>query len=183
MSKFILSIMSRDRVGIVADVAGAIKALQGNLEDMTQTVLRGYFTMILLAEFPDDLDQAAVRDGLARNSALAGLAIDLAPFTDSAAAQPQATPSDDSLYVLTSSGPDRPGIVSTIAELLRAKDINIVDLNTTVHQGAYNVMLLVSIPAGTDVAKLKRSIQVTMGDLGLKAELRHQALFRKTNDI
>ena len=53
MPKFILSIMSQDRVGIVADVAGAIKALRGNLEDMTQTVLRGYFTMILLAEFPD----------------------------------------------------------------------------------------------------------------------------------
>lgn len=182
MSKFILSIMSRDRVGIVADVAGAIKTLRGNLEDMTQTVLRGYFTMILLAEFPDALDQDAIRQGLARNSALAGLAIDLTPFAEDTP-QHQAAPSDDSLYVLTSSGPDRPGIVSTIAELLRAKDINIVDLNTTVHQGAYNVMLLVSIPAGTDVAKLKRSIQVTMGDLGLKAELRHQALFRKTNDI
>ena len=40
--QFVISIMARDRVGIVADVATAIKNLEGNLGDLSQTVLSGY---------------------------------------------------------------------------------------------------------------------------------------------
>ena len=52
MSKpYMISVMSHDRVGIIADVTGAIKSLHGNLEDLSQTVMKGYFTMLLLATF------------------------------------------------------------------------------------------------------------------------------------
>jgi glycine cleavage system transcriptional repressor len=47
----IISVMSKDRPGIIADVTGAIYELQGDLADLNQSVLCGYLTMILIATF------------------------------------------------------------------------------------------------------------------------------------
>ena len=60
--------MSRDRVGIVAEVSGAIAALQGDIADMRQSVLRGYFTMILLARFPGQVSPEGIGAGIAATS-------------------------------------------------------------------------------------------------------------------
>ena len=178
---FVISIMAQDRVGIVADVTTAIRNLGGNLADMSQTVLRGHFTMILIASFPEDL----TRDGLrAALEAVAGKT----PF-EVGLHEPQgelpgeATAIADNQYVLTATGPDRIGLVSAVAEYLRQKGINIVDLSTCVESGTYTMILLLDLPQGTDVARLKRSLQIAMEDVALSVELRHHALFRSTNEI
>ena len=181
MSQFVINVMSQDRTGIVADVTRAIKNLDGNLEDMTQTVLRGYFTMILIASFPESVDEPSLKASLASSTELKGLEISVAPFVHTSS-EIQA-PNEDTMYILTSSGPDRTGLVCAVAEALRQKNINIVDLNTRSHEGNYNMMFLISIPEGMDIGKLKRSLRVTSEVLGLNLELRHQALFRKTNEI
>ena len=58
--------MSRDRVGIVRDVSAAVRDLHGDIADLSQTVLRGYFTMILLVTFPGDVDETQIVDALGR---------------------------------------------------------------------------------------------------------------------
>jgi len=49
--QMIISVMSKDRPGIIADVTGAIFELDGDLADLNQSVLCGYLTMILIATF------------------------------------------------------------------------------------------------------------------------------------
>ncbi len=61
----VISVMSRDRVGIVADVAARIAGLGGDLADLSQTTLRGFFTLIVIASFPDGVDLETVRGELA----------------------------------------------------------------------------------------------------------------------
>ena len=91
--------------------------------------------------------------------------------------------SSDDLYVITASGPDRVGLVAELTEYLRLKDINIIDLATRSEQSTYIMMLLVKLPDGTDVAKLKKGLQIAMEEFGLSVEIRHQAIFSKTNEI
>ena len=179
---YVISVMFKDRVGIIADVTSAIKKIGGNLEDLSQTVMRGYFTMILFAAFPEGTDVKHIQEAFHAVKGLENFELGIVPFEqdDEAIA---AESEDQDLYVLTASGPDAPGLVATIAEYLRQKAINIVDLTTKVSQGQYLMMFLVKLPAKTDVGKLKRSLQIATADLGLKTELRHQALFKKTNEI
>lgn len=56
----IISVLSKDRPGIIADITGTIYQLNGDLADLNQSVLFGYLTMILIATFdgqvtPDDI--------------------------------------------------------------------------------------------------------------------------------
>ncbi|NLG15570.1 MAG: hypothetical protein GX561_15375 [Lentisphaerae bacterium] len=174
--------MHKDRVGIIADVTSAIKQLGGNLEDMSQTVMRGYFTMLLLAAFPDGTDEATLRSALSAVKDLADFEIGIVPFEPDANNGVKADDSEDR-YVLTASGPDAPGLVAAIAEYLRQKGINIIDLTTQANQGRYIMMFLVQLQPQTDVGKLKHSLRIAMSDLGIQTELRHQALFKMTNEI
>ena len=178
---YVISVMARDRIGIIADVTTAIKGLDGNLADMSQTVLRGYFTMILIASFPDPVGAAAIRAALQAAAGESSFEIGIAvPEGELPGESPDA---QERQYVLTAVGPDRIGLVAAVSGYLREKDINIADLSTTVDNGIYTMMLLVELPVGADVARLKRGLQVAMEDVALSVELRHHAIFRMTNEI
>ncbi len=180
---YVISVMSQDRVGIIADVTHAIKKLHGNLEDMSQTVMRGYFTMILLARFPDGTSAESLHNALLQVKGLSNFHIGIQEFVGDDA-NPPTTPSDERIYVLTASGPDNPGLVAAVSECLREKDINIVDMTTKVDTiGNYTMMFVVVLPEHSDIGKLKRSLQIALEPKKLTVGLRHQAIFRKTNEI
>ncbi|MDD4097766.1 MAG: hypothetical protein PHC30_03255 [Lentisphaeria bacterium] len=179
---YIISVMSHDRVGIIADVTAAIKTLHGNLEDLSQTVLRGYFSMILLARFPDGTTEDQLRQALHAVKDLAAFEIGIEPFDENRPPAPPANAADNT-YVLTASGPDNIGLVAALAEYLRQKNINIVDLATRRENDDYIMMFLVSLPPALDVAKLQHSLKIAMEAIGLEVGLRHRALFRHANEI
>ncbi len=178
--RYIISVMSRDRVGIVADVSSALKNLGGNLEDLSQSVMRGYFTMILLVSFPEERSPEEILQSIHAVKGMSEFQLGLVPYEETHAPVKY---DKDSLYILTASGPDRAGLVASLTTYLREKDINILDLTTKFDQGIYIMMFQLHLPEGTDVAKLKRSLQIAMESEGLKVELRNEAIFQKTNEI
>ena len=48
--KAIVSVFSKDRVGIIADVTNLIASMNINILDLSQTVMDGIFTMIMLVD-------------------------------------------------------------------------------------------------------------------------------------
>ena len=48
--KAILSVIGKDRVGIIARVSGYLQGIGVNIEDISQTILQDYFAMIMLAD-------------------------------------------------------------------------------------------------------------------------------------
>ena len=50
--EYIVTVMAHDRPGIVAGIGRAIYEMGGNVEELRQTVVRGYFTIIVCATFP-----------------------------------------------------------------------------------------------------------------------------------
>ena len=60
--------MAKDRPGIVAEVTEGIGSLGGNLADLRESVLCGYFTMILNAGFPQEVSVEQVEKILAEKT-------------------------------------------------------------------------------------------------------------------
>ncbi|MDD1762980.1 MAG: ACT domain-containing protein, partial [Methanothrix sp.] len=50
---YVVSVVARDRVGIIADVSQTLYDLGANLEALSQTVVWEWFTMIICAAFPE----------------------------------------------------------------------------------------------------------------------------------
>lgn len=68
-NRIIVTVIGVDTVGIIAQVAGVLAAANANIVDISQTTLREFFTMIMMA----DLEKATVPfDELKRRLAAKG---------------------------------------------------------------------------------------------------------------
>ena len=52
--KAIVSVLGKDKKGIIARVSGALYDMDVNVEDLSQTILQDYFTMIMAVEMGDN---------------------------------------------------------------------------------------------------------------------------------
>ncbi len=48
--KAVVTVVGKDRVGIIADVCVALASYNVNILDISQTVMQGYFTMMMAVE-------------------------------------------------------------------------------------------------------------------------------------
>ena len=51
--KAIVTVLGRDRVGIIASVCALLSEYNINILDISQTLMQGYFTMIMLVDLAD----------------------------------------------------------------------------------------------------------------------------------
>lgn len=61
----IVTVIGTDKVGIIAQVTTALADLDVNILDVSQTIMQGAFTMMLLAKIPDNGNFYTVKSQLA----------------------------------------------------------------------------------------------------------------------
>ena len=57
--KAIVTTVGQDQVGIIAGVSHYLSTAQINILDVSQTIMSGYFTMMMMVEVPADLTKLA----------------------------------------------------------------------------------------------------------------------------
>ena len=179
----VISIMSRDRVGIVSDVANRISALHGDIADLSQTVLGGYFTMILLATFPADVTIEVVKAQLTAINAVGALPLEIAVLSadTNRAVEPAVAP--ENIYILTASGADRIGFVATVASFCAKNSINILDLATSVSDGQYSMVLQVDLSRCASLTTMQRELKQFAHQHDIKLVLQHNDIFQAIHEI
>lgn len=176
MYQYMISILSRDNVGIVSDVAQAIGALNGDIADLRESVLRGYFTMILLVEFEEAISAETIQAALQSDDRH----ISIQPVSD-LPDQTDAMP--DAQYVLTASGPDRIGFVATVTNFCTQQRINILDISTTRADGDYVMILELDLTQAASLVDIRYQLQRFAQQNGIRTVLQHQDIFKATNEI
>jgi glycine cleavage system transcriptional repressor len=159
-----VTVIGRDRPGIVAEVTAAVSDLGGNLEDSSMTLLRGHFAWMLVAEVSV---QAEVLAGRLAHLASDGLTVSVLPVEEEHHAGAEALP-----FVLSVHGADRPGIVAALTAVLAARGGNITDLSTRLGPGGlYLFVAEVSLPTGVDVPALGVELAQVGHSLGVGVSL------------
>jgi glycine cleavage system transcriptional repressor len=180
---FVISIISRDRIGIIYDVTRAISELEGNIADVRQSVLCGYFTMILLASFPPEVTQRSIERKLAEADSHSESAIEavVRKADESALAFGASIP--ENAYVLTATGQDRVGFLALMTSFCVRHNINILDLSTTTSEGAYVMILVIDLNHCASISDVRRDLQQFSHENGIKAVLQHYDIFRALHEI
>ncbi|HEX8498457.1 MAG TPA: ACT domain-containing protein [Actinomycetales bacterium] len=167
MALLAVTVLGRDRPGIVADATAALAGLGGNLEDSTMTLLRGHFAMLLLVQTP--AATAQVEQALASLGADGSLTVDVRAVPAAASDAPVASGAP---YVLSVHGADRPGIVGSLTGVVAAAGGNVVDLSTRLTEGLYVLLAEVHLGPGTDVDALLGELREAAEALGVDVSLR-----------
>jgi len=177
--RFVVSVMSRDRVGIVRDITRALTQWHGNVEQVSQTVVMNYFTFILIAAFPEAHTVAAVRELLQQAGAPGELEIGVKEFIADAPTSPAAD-----RFILTAIGGDKPGLVHHLATFCAGKGINITDLyGATTADNQFVVVSEVAVPRHLDLTQIQLDLEALGQTIGIAIHLQHENIFRATNEI
>jgi glycine cleavage system transcriptional repressor len=172
----VIAVMDRDRPGIVAEVTEGISALGGNLADLSQTVLCGYFTMILAAEFPRELTAKKIGQSLSKGSVSHVLVVDAASLIPE-------TERSEHIYVLSAVGRDRVGLVARVSRFCCDHGVNILDLTSHAEADLYTMMLQIDLSNIENVERFERELVAFGERTGLSLVLQHNDIFRATNEI
>ncbi len=180
MKEHIITVLVRDRVGIVAGVSRAIWELKGNVLEFSQTVVCGYFTVIVCAAFPKSTRAETIRAAVSATGAPDEM--DVTVRERAVATAPPTVPNAER-FVLTVLGKDQPGIICRICSCLAENGINISDLYGQARADQFQLILEVEMPPDQDPVKLKAELERIGSSFGLHAHFMHENLFVATNSV
>jgi glycine cleavage system transcriptional repressor len=178
-TEHIITVMARDRVGIVADVSRVVSGLGGNITDLSQTLLRGYFTLIISAEIPEAVTTDQVRDAVAQAGSPGEFGVEVSLYQPAVASGTQKA----ERFVLTTRGEDTPGIIARVTSYLQERSINIEDFYAHVVAGDLLMILHVAVPFDLNIGQIQRDIEQVGKEFGLIVHLQHENIFRVTNEV
>ncbi len=181
MKKIVVSVLGPDRPGIIATVAKVLYAQGCNLEDVSQTILQNEFMGIFIASMEDDDTQGNVLAAVQAEIAPLKLFVHVRPVVT----QPQQAASEP--FVITTVGPDRPGLVAGITDILARYMVNITNLRAVSKGGGaqrrYFTIYEVDIPPSTDYDVLRTALYDRASSLGLDINLQHREIFEQIHRV
>jgi glycine cleavage system transcriptional repressor len=183
MKKIIVSVFGHDRPGIIAAVSQVLFNSGCNLEDVSQSILQTEFAGMFIASCPVPATPGQLNDRLGEKLAPMGLSVLLREVEAAGVWDPP--PSEP--FVITTMGPDRPGLVAGITELLAQWGVNISNLKAVFRGGDNpheNTMIYeVDIPASVEQNFFREALQERGTELGLDVSLQHREIFEAINRI
>lgn len=176
--RYVLSVLVADRVGILSAITTAVTDLGANIEGISQTVVQGYFTVILVAAFRGAVTAEQVRQAIVARFREGEASVVVRPYEPGA----QAVAEGDR-YILTMFGKDRAGILKTVTTYLAEKRINVEDLYFLIEGELVTHVGEVAVPRLLDIKQVQDELRELMAPIGLTVCLQHENLFRATNEV
>ncbi len=170
---FAVTVISKDRPGIVADTAEVLLRLGCNVEDSSCTMLGGDFAMILTVSHPKPFPKSRLVDEFRHLHESAGLVAHIRSLSEE---EIKLSPPAGELCLISVYGADRPGIVYRVTRELADRRVSITDLNTrlvgTETEPLYVMMLEAYLPEGMSVEDAELLLAGLRGELNVEIGVR-----------
>ncbi len=179
--RIVLSVMSLDRPGIVADIAGAIYQLNGDLADLSQSVISGFFIMTVIAQFDSDISVKEIKEKIALIESDTSLEVLVKEVDSSEINQSLSLP--ENIYIVTGQGENRTGLVFSMGAFCKDHEINIIDYDTKLSDNIYSMILEIDLTNSESAEVIHEKLNNMAKELGLKVVMQHKSLFDTVNEI
>ena len=170
---YAVTVVGKDRPGIVAGTTGVLYRLGCNIEDSSSTMLGGEFSMILIVSHPKPFSKGRLLEEF--REVADELSLTIAARTLSPDEITYQAPEGE-LCMVSVYGADRPGIVYRVTREFAERKINITDLNTkligTKEQPVYVMMLEAALPEGITIDEMVAMLDEIKKELNVEISVR-----------
>ena len=178
--RYVISVLVADRVGILRDITSALTDMGANIDGISQTVVEGYFTVILTATAarpcsPEDI-QNAILANFPRNEAF----VVVRPHEAKVGVRP---PVSGPRYIATITGKDQRGILKAVTGYFAQKGINIEDWYVRFEGSSVTHIGEITVPERLDIKQVQDEFQQVLSRLGLVSSVQHENIFIAANEI
>jgi glycine cleavage system transcriptional repressor len=179
MPTYIVTVTAADRVGIVHSVTGTIFEHGGNILELSQTVLRDYFTIILAVEFSEPRNPRTLSAAIIANGAKFDLNVEV---IDAEVTRSDPVMVQGDRFILTILGADGPGNIRGISGCLAKLGVNIVDLHARGDGDRFSMVMEVFLPPDLEPGAVRDELDRFGRGLGLEAFVQHENIFLATTE-
>ncbi len=182
MKKIIISVLGKDRPGIIAAVTDVLFKQECNIENVSQTILQNEFSGIFIVSAQRTTKQLLM--DLELKLSPMGLHVYLKPLDNP---EESLAPAQSEPFVITTRGPDKKGLVARITKVLAAYNVNVTNLQAAFKGGSDpddNIMIYeVDIPMDIDQGSLRKDLREQAKELELDISLQHKKIFEAINRV
>lgn len=181
--QYIMTLMAVNRVGVLSALTTALDDLGGNLIELSQAVMRGFFTMIVAVEFPPDRDPDLILEHIRSVCGPFGVEIAIKDPDEEMMPEPPDDTLDADRYILSVTGPDQKGALRQITRRLAQEGVDIVDLHGIVDDARtrFSAFMELIAPAGVDVLSIVHELQASSMARNLLLTIQHRAILQATS--
>jgi glycine cleavage system regulatory protein len=169
MIELVLTLIGRDRAGVVASLADVVRFHDGNWKRSEMAEIAGTFAGVVVVEVGEDqVDELLTNLLVLRDQGL--------HVTAQQVEEPVVAPDADEVR-LRLTGDDRPGVVHEISTAISDAGISISRLGTVTdlpgEDGAkrFEITIQLAVPVGTDIDALLDSIMRAADTLGIALDV------------
>ncbi len=170
---FAVTVISKDRPGIVADISEVLYCLGCNLEDSSCTMLGGDFAIILIVSHEKPFTRSKLTDEFRAHFDRTGLHVHVRTLHDDEICPVK---EEGELCLVSVYGSDQPGIVYRVTRELADRQVNVTDLNTrligTKEEPVYVLMLEAILPKGMSVENAEQLLEKLKQELNVEIKVR-----------
>lgn len=176
---YLVSVITPDTVGLTRDIAKTVLDLRGNITEMRQMVVSGFFNFVFVTEHSIEVNEA-LREGL-MSVMPEGAVISIMPNPE---AIKQAFERSASRYVAIASGEDRPGMMYAISSFMAENEVNIEDWSTLFEGSRVIHLAYITFKNPSyDLKAIQAGFRAVMGECGFTSQICHEAIFRATSEL
>ena len=186
MKQALVTIVGRDRPGIVHQVSQVLAERGCHIVGLSQTTLLGQFAGVFSTKVPAELGLTELSSVLAESLEGASLSHWIAP----PAADKEAVAPDSEPYVITLRGPDRPEIIPEVTKTVASFDANIDNLRAVTisgdqAEGAPPLVLVleITVPVTVQQNVFRQALSLTAEELGIEISLQHRDIFEAVHRV
>jgi len=170
---FALSVVGKDRPGIVAGIAEVLFRLGCNIADSSCTMLAGEFAMILIVSHQKPFSKSRLTEELKTACDKLGMSFSVRTLHGDEAVRQE---TDAEICLISVYGADQPGIVYHVTRELAERNVNITDLTTkligTDEEPVYVMMLEAALPDGKTPEELEKLLEKLKKELNVEIGVR-----------
>ena len=190
MSKIAVSILGIDCPGVVYLVSGTLSALRCNIEEISQTILKGQFAAIFIAEKPDALTEDKVHSELVKAIDARDMSLSVIVRSLDEKAVYHGDPGEP--FVITVDGEDGLNVVASFTRIFAENKVNIENMKALMpdvpedqpesRRRALQVFEI-SLPLSIDRTALRRTLEDKARDMGLRVSMQHRDIFEAVHRV
>ncbi|WP_239446605.1 glycine cleavage system protein R [Mailhella massiliensis] len=184
VNHIVISVIGRDCPGVVYAISSALSKEKCNIEELSQTILKGQFASIFIVSAPEDVTEEDIQRVVslnleARNMDLTVSARTFEPDTFSSTEETEP-------FVVTVNGSDQPEIIAMISGIFAEQKVNIENLKAIrVSEDTDECVLVfeVALPLSINRNAFRQMLQAKARNVGLSISIQHQDIFEAIHRV
>ena len=184
MNRIVISVIGRDCPGVVYAITSALAKEKCNIEELSQTILKGQFASIFIVSAPESVTDESIQRVVtlsleSRNMDLTVAARNFENDTFTSAEETEP-------FVVTVNGSDQPEIIAMMSGIFSEHKVNIESLKAIrLGENLEECVLAfeIALPLSINRNAFRQMLTAKARTLGLSVSIQHEAIFQAIHRV